>query len=140
MKIILAADGSKFTDRAIDFLVANEGLIGGDGEVIAVNVQAEIPLRMRTMMGPATVNNYYKEESDTVLQPISLFLERHRVRHRCIALTGSVAPQLLEVARQEQAGLVVMGTHGHGFLGQALMGSVAQKVLVASEIPVLLVK
>ncbi|UUZ78599.1 universal stress protein [Polaromonas sp. P1(28)-13] len=33
-----------------------------------------------------------------------------------------------------------MGTHGHGLLGRAIMGSVAQRVVTDSEIPVLLVK
>jgi nucleotide-binding universal stress UspA family protein len=33
-----------------------------------------------------------------------------------------------------------MGTHGHGMLGRALMGSVAQNVISECDIPVLLVK
>jgi nucleotide-binding universal stress UspA family protein len=33
-----------------------------------------------------------------------------------------------------------MGTHGHGLLGRAVMGSVAQRVLTESDAPVLLVK
>jgi nucleotide-binding universal stress UspA family protein len=36
--------------------------------------------------------------------------------------------------------MVVMGTHGHGLLGTAVMGSVAQRVVVDSDVPVLLVK
>jgi len=34
----------------------------------------------------------------------------------------------------------VMGTHGRGLLGNALMGSVAQRVVSGSTVPVLLVK
>jgi nucleotide-binding universal stress UspA family protein len=34
----------------------------------------------------------------------------------------------------------MMGTHGHGLLGRALMGSVAQNVLSECDMPVLLVK
>jgi nucleotide-binding universal stress UspA family protein len=33
-----------------------------------------------------------------------------------------------------------MGTHGLGFLGRALLGSVAQNVITDCDIPVLLVK
>jgi nucleotide-binding universal stress UspA family protein len=33
-----------------------------------------------------------------------------------------------------------MGTHGYGVIGRALIGSVAQKVITDSDIPVLLVK
>ena len=40
----------------------------------------------------------------------------------------------------EKAHLIVMGTHGHGLLGRAVMGSVAQRVLTEAELPVLLVK
>ncbi len=36
--------------------------------------------------------------------------------------------------------MIVMGTHGHGLIGRALMGSVAQRVVTDAEIPVLLVK
>jgi nucleotide-binding universal stress UspA family protein len=33
-----------------------------------------------------------------------------------------------------------MGTHGYGLLGRTFIGSVAQKVITDSDIPVLLVK
>jgi nucleotide-binding universal stress UspA family protein len=36
--------------------------------------------------------------------------------------------------------MIVMGTRGHGLLGRAVMGSVAQRVLIDAEVPVLLVK
>jgi nucleotide-binding universal stress UspA family protein len=36
--------------------------------------------------------------------------------------------------------MIVMGTHGHGLLGRAMMGSVAQRVVTDSPVPVLLVR
>ena len=36
--------------------------------------------------------------------------------------------------------MIVMGTHGHGVIGRALMGSVAQNVVSECDMPVLLVK
>jgi nucleotide-binding universal stress UspA family protein len=51
--------------------------------------------------------------------------------------SGSPAEQILLAARQHEIGLVVMGAHGHFRLVQALLGSVAEKIVRASPVPVL---
>jgi nucleotide-binding universal stress UspA family protein len=53
---------------------------------------------------------------------------------------GEFAATILDYARDKKCDLVVMGTHGHGSLGDALLGSVASRVLHEASIPVLLVK
>jgi nucleotide-binding universal stress UspA family protein len=53
---------------------------------------------------------------------------------------GVPGQEIVKAAKKEKAHMIVMGTHGHGILGRALLGSVAQTVLQQSEIPVLLVK
>jgi len=47
---------------------------------------------------------------------------------------------VLNASRREKVHMIVMGTHGHGLLGRAVMGSVAQRVLTDAGVPVLLVK
>lgn len=50
-------------------------------------------------------------------------------------------PEVIVTAAQEiGAGLIVMGTHGLGTFGRAMMGSVATKVVAESTVPVLMVK
>ena len=46
---------------------------------------------------------------------------------------------ILEKAKSMDTDLIVMGTHGHSGLGRVLIGSVAQKVIHNSSVPVLLV-
>lgn len=46
---------------------------------------------------------------------------------------------ILDVAEEVDADLIVMGTHGRSGVSRALLGSVAQKVLRASPVPVLIV-
>lgn len=47
---------------------------------------------------------------------------------------------ILESVQQEQAGLIVMGSHGRGWWGRLVLGSVASSVLRQAEVPVLLVR
>ena len=140
MKIVLAADGSSYTKKALAYLVTHEEFAGADAEIVVVNVQPAVPPRVRSMVGAAAVNDYHREESEKVLKPIEKFLQRHDLRYSSKSAVGSPGVEIVKVAKKEKAHLIVMGTHGHGILGRALLGSVAQNVLTTCDIPVLLVK
>ena len=51
-----------------------------------------------------------------------------------------LAEKILEVAGQEKADLIIMGTHGTGGIGHIFLGSVSQKVLHRAVCPVMLVR
>jgi nucleotide-binding universal stress UspA family protein len=64
-----------------------------------------------------------------------------RIRERVpsaegILRMGPPADEILAVARERKADLIVMGTHGRTGLAHALLGSVAEKVVRRSEVPV----
>jgi nucleotide-binding universal stress UspA family protein len=59
---------------------------------------------------------------------------------RTLLLEGDPARGILEGARQVGAAMIVMGTHGRRGLSHALLGSVAEKVVRESAIPVLTVR
>lgn len=52
---------------------------------------------------------------------------------------GSTANAILEYADEWKADLIVMGTHSHSYLEKLLMGTVAEKVLEKTPIPVYMV-
>ncbi len=53
---------------------------------------------------------------------------------------GDAAATILRLARDEDDDLIVMGSHGHSRIHRALLGSVSEKVLAQSAIPVLLMR
>lgn len=140
MKILLAADGSKFTKKALAFLVTHEAMLDEDGELIVLHVQSPLPPRVKTMVGAPTVQDYHRDEAAKVLDPIKKFLDRHSLRYRAVWAIGPNAAEIVRTAEREKAQMIVMGTHGHGLVGRALMGSVAQRVVTDCSVPVLLVK
>jgi nucleotide-binding universal stress UspA family protein len=140
MKIIFAVDGSEYTKKALAYLVVHESLLGPDVELVALHVQAPMPPRVKKMVGSDAIAQYHKEEADKVLKPVCRFLEKHKLNFRAEWKVGSAAAEIVKAAVQGKARLIVMGSHGHGVLGRALMGSVAQKVLQDSPVPILMVK
>ena len=52
-------------------------------------------------------------------------------------LEGDVPTSIMNFAQQKRIDLIVMGTHGRGGLGKALLGSVAESVFRGSTIPVM---
>ena len=140
MRILLAADGSKQMKKALVYLAANESMLDVDGELVVLNVQTAMPSRVQRMLGAAACDEYYGEETDKVLNPIKRFLDRHVMRYRCSWVVGSAADEIVRASKREQSHLIVMGTHGRGFVGRVMMGSVAQRVIAESGIPLIMVK
>lgn len=69
-------------------------------------------------------------------------LEKARAVHprvNAVFTDGISWPEILKVAKQSGADLIVMGTHGRRGLPRLLLGSVAEKVIRGSPIPVLTV-
>ena len=53
---------------------------------------------------------------------------------------GVPASEIIRYAADENVDLIVMGTHGRGFVGHMIMGSVAERVVRTSPCPVLTVR
>lgn len=139
MKILLAVDGSECTKKAVAYLVTHESMLEG-GELVLLHVQPALPPRVEGFVGHARVKEFHEEEAAKVLAPIEEFVRRHGLPYRARWVVGRAADEIVKASVQEQAHLIVMGTHGHGLLGRALLGSVAQGVLANAEMPVLLVR
>ena len=54
--------------------------------------------------------------------------------------TGSIPKAILKVADTEKSDMIVMGSRGLGLFKGALLGSVSQKVVEESKIPVMVIK
>jgi nucleotide-binding universal stress UspA family protein len=140
MKVLFATDGSATSKKALAFLVTHQGVMGEDGKLFVLHVQAPVLPRVTRMLGAAEVKAYHLSEADKVLQPIRKFLDRHPVKYQCDWVVGSSADEIIKSCNRRGVQMIVMGTHGYGLVGRALMGSVAQRVIADCDIPVLLVK
>ncbi|MFA5862004.1 MAG: universal stress protein [Candidatus Thermoplasmatota archaeon] len=67
-------------------------------------------------------------EATRGLQKWAASLERDGVRARASVAIGAAAPEIVRLVEQEDADIVVLGSHGRGPFGRVLLGSVADSV------------
>jgi nucleotide-binding universal stress UspA family protein len=140
MKILLAADGSAFTKKALTFLVKEMNLLTAGDELIVLHVQDEISAQVQRMLSSADVTAYQTKHAELVLKPIKKFLDKNEVNYRSRWVVGEPSKQIIDTSKREHVRMIVMGSHGQGFMSRIFVGSVAQRVLAESKIPILLVK
>jgi nucleotide-binding universal stress UspA family protein len=86
---------------------------------------------------PMKVAEYTLQSSQARLSEIGLRLQRDCVSVETSArLDDDVSRGILETAREHQADVIVMGTHGRAGLQHLFLGSIAEKVLRQAEVPV----
>jgi nucleotide-binding universal stress UspA family protein len=81
-----------------------------------------------------------REEAENYVRDLERRLSDQGARVRGRVMEGPAAAAILDAAREEGATMIAMTTHGRGGLARWVMGSVAEKVARASEVPVFLVR
>ena len=141
MKILLAADGSEFTRRVAQHIVKHAAWYAQPPQVHVINVHAPMPyLGTAPGDGKGAVHSYQKEESEKALAVAQAVLTEGRVAHTSSWIVGDPGKEIAAAADAHGADLIVMGSHGHGALRTLALGSVADHVLRAAKVPVMIVK
>ena len=140
MKILLAVDGSPYTKKMLAYLTTHNELFSAGNDYTVFTVQPILPPRARAAVGKEIVDQYYLDEAEKVLAPVTKFLLRHGIDAKSSWKTGHAGETIAKLADGGKFDLVVMGSHGHGTLVNLVMGSVATQVLAHCRVPVLMVR
>ncbi len=140
MRILLAVDGSPYTQKMLDYLASHPEWLGNTHHYVALTVQPPLPPRAVKALGKDLVADYYAEEAQKVLAPVHQFVEAHKLDAQCDSKIGHIADTIAEMADTGGYDLLIMGTRGYTALAKLVMGSVATQVLAQSKTPVLLIR
>jgi nucleotide-binding universal stress UspA family protein len=140
MKILLPVDGSPFTKRMLGYVAAHDEIFGRGHDYLAFTALPPIPAYAARFVDRTILDEHYAEQAEGVLQPVRAFAAQQGWTLRTAFAPGHAAEAIATAAQAEKPDLIVMGTHGHSALGNALLGSVAQGVLARCKVPVLLVR
>ena len=143
--ILVAVDFTPDSEAAVVWGCEYAGKIGAPIKVLHV------------VHDPADAPGHYRKEGEDFLQPMEdaaadmmeAFLAKLGSAHPDLAALASVDSilvkgipytRILEVAKQESAQLIVMGSRGLTGLPHLMLGSKAERVVQLSPIPVTIVK
>jgi nucleotide-binding universal stress UspA family protein len=141
LTLLIATDGSEYSDRAVDYVIRRAGQVSGPVKAHVLNVQATLQgVNVKIFISKDSLEEYYRDEGMAVVQPACRRLEAAGIRCEPHVGVGDAGEVTIEFARDKRCDEIVMGTHGRGVIGGAVMGSVAQKVVHLAGVPVVLVK
>lgn len=139
MKILLAVDGSSTTKRMLSTLAAHNEMLRGDHQYTALTIVAPVAPRVAAFLPHAQVDSWYREEAEKVLSPVRAFAKQNGWVLDARFAVGRAGEGIVALADEGGFDLIVMGTHGHSALVNAVMGSTATRVLAGTSKPVLLI-
>lgn len=140
MKILVAVDGSAYTKRMLAYLAAHDEWMGDHHQYTVLHGVPAVPARAAAVLDKALLKSYYDEESEKVFKPIRAFFGKQQLTASFVTKVGPVADSIANLAEKGRYDLLVMGSHGHGTLGNLVMGSVATKVMAHCKTPLLLIR
>lgn len=133
-RILVAIDGSADAEAALHHAVTLARDQNALVTLLTVAPPPATPIGVGASTPPDMLDFHTKllrEATDSIPEDVGVTTRLER---------GNPAETILEIAREGDHDLLVMGSHGHSRVHRALLGSVSEKVLKASTVPVLLMR
>jgi nucleotide-binding universal stress UspA family protein len=89
---------------------------------------------------PISVKQFAIESADAHLQDIAARLGKDGVTARGVVVLGNAVDEINRAVDDQRADLIVMGTHGRTGFRHLMAGSVAERVVRSSKVPVLTIR
>lgn len=140
MKILVPVDGSPFTKRMLAYLAAHDEWLGEAHNYTLLYVAPAVPARAAAVIDKDVLKGYYTDEAEKVFKPIRSFFAKQKIKGDFVGKVGHAADVITDLAAKGKYDLLMMGSHGHGLLGNLVLGSVTTKVISRSEVPVLIIR
>lgn len=142
MRILVAADGSAHSLESARFVAEHANWYREKPVIELVFVHPALPHlpRMGMVVGNEQMQNYYREEGEKALAGAKRLFDAEGLTYNEHILVGPIAESIVQHANTSACDLIVVGSRGMGAAINFFLGSVANRVLHLSAIPVLVAK
>lgn len=141
MKILHPTDFSECAAQAQAMAVDLAGKLGA--EIVLLQVLVETPLYGESILNMPKVQSVYDAQrkwAEETLEARADDLRGRGLKASWRVQVGVPFEEIVKVAEEERADMIVMGTHGRTGLSRAFLGSVAERVVRLAPCSVLTVR
>jgi len=124
MKLLLAIDGSRFSEAATQAVIAQYQPQGTEVKILNV---VDLPIPIPTSYGAGFSELSLKHGQELVQRAESL-LSKAGYKTQTAVVEGYPNSKIIDQAKRWKADVIVMGSHGRKGVDRFLMGSVAETV------------
>jgi nucleotide-binding universal stress UspA family protein len=113
-----------------------------EGELVLLHVVENLTVGYASDLFPVPMAEVFDEISGYAkaeLAKLGAEVREKGIKVREMVVQGKPSAEIVRVAREETADMIVLGTHGKGMLDKALFGSTAERVIRRAPCPVLTV-
>lgn len=89
-------------------------------------------------LGTVTVDQYNQSRIEHAEEFLQKLVDMYPSCKHAVVINGDTVEEILDFAKNEQASLIIIGTHGSKGIEKLLLGSVAERVLKRSPCPTLI--
>jgi nucleotide-binding universal stress UspA family protein len=147
-RVLVPLDGSKVGEAALPVIEQLISKIPSGTKIEVILIGVITLLRHWVVVGEASAPVSYTEDELTIIKDrVSNYLEKtgdalkkKGVSVKIIVVSGNASDEILKAADQNSADLIAMSTHGRSGLRRLAFGSITDKVMHGSRIPVLMVR
>lgn len=141
MKILIPVDGSDHSLHAVQHATGLAGQLKTPPKLLLLNVQWNVAtVNVKLLFDQQVVDDYLREQGMQALQGARTLLDAAQLPYQYHISIGRPAEAILQYAATEEVSLIIMGAQGKEGLTQWLIGSVAERVLRLSAVPVMVVR
>ncbi|XP_062617660.1 universal stress protein Slr1101-like [Saccostrea cucullata] len=141
--VVVAMDGSENSDFAFDWYMKN-AYHKGDHVIFVHCPEYHTVVQSPMVMADVTVlTDMWKEEEKRIkelLEKLGQQMKDHGIGGKVKSIGGSPGEVICQVAKDENAALIVTGTRGMGKIRRTFLGSVSDYILHHAHVPVLVVR
>jgi universal stress protein A len=138
-RIVVATDFSGTADRGLDVAIAMARALGAQLTIVHVTQASMVLPPPLELVPTATLFPGLQRRVQDGLEARAVRVREAGVECETAELSGSAHLEIVGYARDTGATMLVMGTHGHGGLAHAVIGSVTERVVHRAPCPVLVV-
>ncbi|HEX7364687.1 MAG TPA: universal stress protein [Dehalococcoidia bacterium] len=142
-RILVPLDGSKLAECVMPHIEAIAKLSRATVELVYVIEPVELPTRGGIALSIddlEQIESHSKHDAQSYLQQIVNKLKSKGLRAHAKILTGKAADSLVDYINNSGFDLLIMATHGRSGISRWIWGSVAEKILRSSLIPILVIR